>query len=170
MNPPCVYVYPLPLQSPSHPASAPQGHHIALSWASCYSSFPLVVCLASDLHMVVYYMSVPLSQFVPLFPPLTPCPQVYSLHLCSVPALQIKFTSTIFLDSMYMCRGFPSGSVGKKSTCNAGDTGNAGLTPGLGRSPGGGNGKPLQHYHLKIPMDRGARRATVHRLTKRRTL
>ena len=35
--------------------------------------------------------------------------------------------------------GFPGGSVGKESTCNAGDLG---LNPGLGRSPGGGHGNP----------------------------
>ena len=28
--------------------------------------------------------------------------------------------------------GFPGSSVGKESTCNAGDTGDAGLIPGLG--------------------------------------
>ena len=38
---------------------------------------------------------------------------------------------------------FPSGSVGKESTCNSGDIGNAGSIPGPGRSPGGGNGNPL---------------------------
>ena len=39
--------------------------------------------------------------------------------------------------------GFPDSSVGKKSTCNAGDLS---LIPGLGRSPGEGNGYPLQYY------------------------
>ena len=38
--------------------------------------------------------------------------------------------------------GFPGGSVGKKSACNAGDLG---LSPGLGRSLGEGNGNPLQY-------------------------
>ena len=33
--------------------------------------------------------------------------------------------------------GFPGGSVGKESACNAGDTGDAGLILGLRRSPGG---------------------------------
>ena len=33
--------------------------------------------------------------------------------------------------------GFPDGSAGKESTCNAGDLGSI---PGLGRSPGRGNG------------------------------
>ena len=39
-----------------------------------------------------------------------------------------------------ICWGFPHGSVGKESTCNAGDTGNSGSILGWGRSPGGGNG------------------------------
>ena len=39
--------------------------------------------------------------------------------------------------------GFPSGSVGKESACNAGDTGDMGLIHGLGRSPGEGNDNPL---------------------------
>ena len=38
--------------------------------------------------------------------------------------------------------GFPDGSVGKESTCNAGDPG---LIPGLGRSTGEGIGYPLQY-------------------------
>ena len=36
--------------------------------------------------------------------------------------------------------GFPGGSDGKESACNAGDPGSI---PGSGRSPGGGNGNPL---------------------------
>ena len=41
--------------------------------------------------------------------------------------------------------------------------------PELGRSPGEGNGKPLQYSGLGDSMDRGAWRATVHRVTKSRT-
>ena len=37
--------------------------------------------------------------------------------------------------------GFPGSSVGKESSCNAGDPGSI---PGLGRSPGEGTGCPLQ--------------------------
>ena len=37
--------------------------------------------------------------------------------------------------------GFPAGSAGRESTCNAGDLG---AIPGLGRSPGEGKGYPLQ--------------------------
>ena len=37
-------------------------------------------------------------------------------------------------------KGFPGGSDGKESACNAGDLG---LIPGWGRSPGEGNVYPL---------------------------
>ena len=46
--------------------------------------------------------------------------------------------------------GFPGGSDGKGSACNAGDLG---LIPRLGRSPGGGHGNPLQHSCLENPME-----------------
>ena len=46
--------------------------------------------------------------------------------------------------------GFPGGSAGKTSVCNAGDPG---LIPGLGRSPGEGNGSPLQYSCLENLMD-----------------
>ena len=45
--------------------------------------------------------------------------------------------------------GFPSGSSGKESACNAGDLG---LIPGLGRSPGDGKGYPLQYSGLENAM------------------
>ena len=46
--------------------------------------------------------------------------------------------------------GFPCGSAGKESTCNAG---NLGLIPGLGRSTGEGKGYPLQSSGLEYSMD-----------------
>ena len=54
--------------------------------------------------------------------------------------------------------GFPGGSDGKESACNAGDLGSI---PGLGRSPGEENGNPLQYSCLENSMDRGAWGATV---------
>ena len=62
--------------------------------------------------------------------------------------------------------GFPGGSVGKESACNAGEPSSI---PGLGRSPGEGNGNPLQYSCLGNPMDRGALWATVHRVTQSHT-
>ena len=44
-----------------------------------------------------------------------------------------------------------------------------GSIPGLGRFPGEGIGNPLHHSCLENPMDRGAWRATVHKVTKSRT-
>ena len=48
----------------------------------------------------------------------------------------------------YIVVGFPGGSDGKESACNAGDLG---LVPGLGRSAGGGHGNPLQYSCLENP-------------------
>ena len=45
--------------------------------------------------------------------------------------------------------GFPNGSAGKESTCNAGDTGDANPIPESGKSPGEGHGNPLQYSCLK---------------------
>ena len=46
--------------------------------------------------------------------------------------------------------GFPGGSDGKESTCNAGDLGSI---PGLGRSPGEENSYPLQYSGLENSID-----------------
>ena len=54
--------------------------------------------------------------------------------------------------------GFPCGSAGKESACNAGDLG---LIPGLGRSPGEGKGYPLQYSGLENSMD-----CIVHEVVK----
>ena len=44
-----------------------------------------------------------------------------------------------------------------------------GSIPSLGRYAGGGHGNPLQYSYLQNPMDRGAWRATAHRVAKDRT-
>ena len=65
-----------------------------------------------------------------------------------------------------MC-GPPSGSsVVKNLPASAGNTG---LIPGLERSPGEGNSNLFQYPCLGNPMDRGARRATVHGVAKSQT-
>ena len=46
--------------------------------------------------------------------------------------------------------GFPCGSAGKESACNAGDLG---LIPGLRRSPGEGKGYPFHYSGLENSMD-----------------
>ena len=63
--------------------------------------------------------------------------------------------------------GFPGGSGGKESACNAGDLGSI---PGLGTSPGEENGYPLQCSCLENSMDRGSLVGyTVHGVTKSET-
>ena len=54
------------------------------------------------------------------------------------------------LASILWSLGFPGGSDGKESTCNAGDLGS---TPWFGRSPGEGNGYPLQYSGQRNSMD-----------------
>ena len=63
---------------------------------------------------------------------------------------------------IYFCFiGFPDSSVGKESTCNAGDPGSI---SGLGRSPGEENSHPLQYSGLENSMD-----SIVHGVAKSRT-
>ena len=57
--------------------------------------------------------------------------------------------------------GFPRRSVGKESTCSAGDPGSI---PGSGKSPGEGIGYPLQYSGLENSMD-----CIVHGVTKSQT-
>ena len=52
---------------------------------------------------------------------------------------------------------------GKESAYNVGDLG---LIPGWEDSPGEEHGNTLQNSCLENPMDRGAWRATVHRVAK----
>ena len=57
--------------------------------------------------------------------------------------------------------GFPWGSTGKESNCNAGDLGSI---PALGRSPGEGKGYPLEYSGLENSID-----SIVHGVSKSRT-
>ena len=61
--------------------------------------------------------------------------------------------------------GFPGDSNDKESAHKAGDLD---LIPRSGRSPGEGKSNPLQSSCLENSMDKGARRATLHGLTKNR--
>ena len=59
--------------------------------------------------------------------------------------------------------GFPDGSDGKESACNAEDPDSI---PGSERYPGEGNGNPFQYSCLEDSMNRGAWQATVHGVTE----
>ena len=79
-------------------------------------------------------------------------------HKASVPEMTgalktLENQRVTVLGSFHLASGFPSGSDGKESACNAGD---AGLIPASGRSPGEGNGNPLQYSCLGNFTDKGA--------------
>ena len=57
----------------------------------------------------------------------------------------------------------------KNPSADAGDVRDEGLIPWRGRYTGGGHGNPLQHSCPENPMDRGAWRATAHRVEKSQT-
>ena len=85
-----------------------------------------------------------------------------SKHLTSQLHLRLTPSPPHPQPSMQACplsQDFLCSSVGKESSCSAGDPGSI---PGSGRSPGEGNGNPLQYSCLENPMDRGAWWATVH--------
>ena len=62
---------------------------------------------------------------------------------------------------LWCCKGFPCGSAGEVSACNAGDLGSI---PELGRSPGEGKGYPLKYSGLENSMD-----CIVHGVSKSQT-
>ena len=62
-----------------------------------------------------------------------------------------------------------SGTSGKESAWNTGDTRDLGSIPGSGRSSGADYGNPLQYFCLENPMDRGTSQAIVHGVDKSRT-
>ena len=57
----------------------------------------------------------------------------------------------------------------QESACNAGAAAEEGLTPGVGRAPGGGHDSQLLCSGVENLMERRARQATVHRVTKGQT-
>ena len=80
--------------------------------------------------------------------------------------LLLRAETASFRLSKQLYWGFPGGSVLKNPPASAGDAGDMGLIPGLERSPQEKQGNPLQYSCLEIPMDRGAWRAAVHRVTQ----
>ena len=73
----------------------------------------------------------------------------------------------IIIETIYWREGaFQVVLVVKNPPANVRGIRDTGLIPGSGRSPGEGQGNPLQYSCLENPMDRGALRATVHRVPK----
>ena len=64
------------------------------------------------------------------------------------------------------CGAYQLALVVKNPPANAGDIRGMGSIPGSGRSPRGGHGNPIQYFCLENPVDRGAWRASVHRIVE----
>ena len=79
--------------------------------------------------------------------PITSSSKKCCYNLFTSPTLAIF---CLFHNSHILTEGFPCGSAGKESTCNAGDLDSI---PGLGRSPGEGKGSPLQYSGLENSKD-----------------
>ena len=60
----------------------------------------------------------------------------------------------------------PKWHSGKESPCQCRRHKRCGFNPWVGKIPGVGNGNPLQYSCLGNAMDKGARWATVHGVTK----
>ena len=95
------------------------------------------------------------------------CPTLRDPMVCSLPGSSvhgifqarvlewgaIAFSSVYIYMHIYINWGFPGGSEGKATACNAGDLGSI---PGSGRSPREGNGNPLQYSCLGNPTEKPA--------------
>ena len=96
---------------------------MSFSW----NSYIMVYCSIAKSYLTLWY---PMDGSTSAFPVLHYLPEFAQTH--------VHWT------------GFPCGSAGEESTCNARDLS---LIPGLGRSPGEGKGYPLQYSGLKNSMD-----------------
>ena len=70
------------------------------------------------------------------------------------------------IKSICVCWASQVGILVKNPPATAGDLRDEGSIPGLGRCSGGGHGHSLHYSCLENLMDRGAWRATVHRIAE----
>ena len=99
----------------------------------------------------------------PRFPQLPQTQDELKLNLY-IPYKIFSWTSLLCHFPLLMVKNLPA--MWETWVC-AGDLGSV---PGLGRSPGGGHGKLLPNILAwRVPMDRGAWRATIHGVTKSQT-
>ena len=92
-----------------------------------------------------------------------------TLSILCLPVQSVELWNTAKLPFHEYISGLPWWLRGKESACSTGAAGDMGSIPGPERSSRGGHGSPLQYSCMGDPMDRGAWRAIVHRVTKSRT-
>ena len=148
-------VFFFPLSSSSQPIASAWIHILILFfWTTAGASrLALVISLCPSVHQPqATHVSSPKPPPHALTPSVAP-----HLYRGEFKARSIKHRSGLmawsFCASIFSPLGFPYSSVGKESTCRAGDLGSI---PGSGRSPGEGNGNPLQYPCLENLMDAGA--------------
>ena len=100
--------------------------------------------------MIFYFKLTIKCDFLPQFDSMREKALCFKTDLKRISMIAVP-SHHMLLCSLFL--GFPAGSNGKESACNAGDPGSI---PGLWRSPGEGNGYPLRYSCLGNPMDRGA--------------
>ena len=91
------------------------------------------------------------------------CVFIHSVYRCIHKTKLPYVYAYVYISINLKYKGFPGGSGGKESACNAGDPGSI---PGSGGSPGEGNANPLQYSCLGNPMDRGSWWAIAHGVAK----
>ena len=120
--------------------------------------FLILSCISSLCILDINPLSI--ISFANIFSHLVDCVFILSVVPFAVQKLSSLIRSYLLVFAFIsFAVGFPGGSDGKDSSCNAG---NLGLIPESGRSPGEGNGNPLQYSCLENPTDRRAWWATVH--------
>ena len=98
-----------------------------------------------------------------------PCECISVIRVCVCVRARARACVPLGAESVNICvctLGFPGGSDGKESACNAGDLGSI---PGLGKFLGEGKDNPLQYSGLENSVDRGTWQATVYGVTKSQT-
>ena len=143
------FTFPFPFRNPFRPSSSSSLHYLlkAVFMAFPFDSVPKLKTLFQD--FIFLFLVFPLC-----FAVAHPKVPRFSSWVGKIRWRRDRVPTPVF-------SGFPCGSAGKKSACNAGDQGSI---PGLGRSPGEGKGYPLQYSGLENPMDH-----TVHGVEKSRT-
>ena len=101
-----------------------------------------------------------------------PCECSAQTHLCSgtshmlVPSHRVSLEQFVNFQFEKLSKLFPRWLSVKESAYQYRKHRRPGLIPGLGKSSAGGHGNPLQCSCLENPMDKGAWRAAVHRVTE----
>ena len=128
------FTFPFPVRNPFRPSSSSSLHYLlkAVFMAFPFDSVPKLKTLFQD--FIFLFLVFPLC-----FAVAHPKVPRFSSWVGKIRWRRDRVPTPVF-------SGFPCGSAGKESACNAGDQGSI---PGWGRSPGEGKGYPLQYSGLE---------------------